>query len=286
MKLSVLFLILFASFFATAEDPSPALWEYGIGAGYLRYWHYPASDQTRDLYIPFPTFIYRGEILRADDRDGAKAYLWRGDNWNLEFGGGVLPSIKSDENYARQGMEDLPWGIQVGPQWIYNFPEGWELKIGLYQALLTDFKWTKIQGLVNEIKLSWYLSENWERHHKARIALNLKGASQEFMQTYYTVEPKYAHEQRPAYEAKGGFLAYGLSYFQSIHIKKYSFYVGATQSFYDLSVNKESPLHKSDKNFIMFCGITYTLGESQRKSVPEENAEGLIEKVERRWKMQ
>lgn len=270
------------------ENKDLPLWEYGLGIGLARYWHYPASDQTKDIYLPFPTFIYRGEILRADDREGAKAYLIRDPSWSLELGGGVLPAVRTEDNFAREGMDPLPWGIQLGPQLIYKKISLLDFRFGVYQSIVTDFSYTRSNGQLYTFKTVFKLSDYWQAplngaFFRASLSLTLKAASEEFMKTYYSVEPKFSKADRPEYNAKGGFLSYDLGYFQSLIYRKHSIYFGLSHAKYDLSENKKSPLHKADSNLSLFFGITYTLGESEKRAIPEDRAEGLIEKVEHKF---
>lgn len=274
----------------TEHSELPPLWEYGVGLGAVRFWHYPASDQSRDWALPFPTFQYRGEILQADDREGARAYLLRSDLWSVEMGGGGLASVKSEDNDARRGMEDLPWRVQAGPRLVSRFHPEYQVKLGIYQVLIfPDFASLRFQGAISELKLLWHLGDRWnttglwgKAKVRSQLGLSADFASQEFMQMYYGVSAQEARADRPAYQARAGFLSYSLSYFQSMSHGRQSYYFGASQDFYEKSANRESPLHKSDRNLSLFIGGTYKLGESTRRAVPEAEAEGAIQKIRHR----
>lgn len=262
---------------------SPPLWEYGVGVGALRYWHYPAAGQFRDIAVAFPTFKYRGEILRADDREGARAYLLRQDIWSLELGGGGLPSVSTEENEAREGMDAIPWGVQLGPQIVIEPLPEWQIKIGIYQAVTTDFKMTKTNGVLSEAKLLWKIDDRVARAKifgdaqvKTQLGFTVQGSSQEFAATYFEVERRDATAARPEYAAKAGFLGYEFSLFQSVTVERTTFYCGLSDAHYDFSVNKDSPLHKQNENLAIFLGLTYTLSESKKASTPEDEARGLL----------
>ncbi len=268
------------------SENQPALWEYGAGLGFIRYQHYPASNQHNDITLPFPAIQYRGEILRANDRDGARAYLLRESRWTLDVGGGVLPSVKSQDNAARTGMDTLLWSIQMGPRIVYEINEDLDLSLGFYQSFASDFKFTKFNGYVFEQKLDYALDElfrkaNWleTKNYRSRLTVSLISGSSEYLSTIYDVDSKDETSERPTYRSREGFLSYEIKYFQTLRFGRFSFYTGVSDLHYNLSANRNSPLHKSDENILFFAGLIYKLGESKRRAVPEEDAEGLLQKI-------
>lgn len=258
---------------AWASEEKP-LWEYGAGFGYVRFEHYPASNQYSHIALPFPTFQYRGEILRADDREGGRAYLFKKSAWSIEMSGGGFTPLDSRENRARQGMADLPFVLELGPQLVYDPDDAnWEVKFSFFQANSILGSFVKYNGGV----LKSHYVYHWRRdEHDGRLSLSAEVASQELSATYFEVSSAEATNERRAYDAKGGLMSMDLSYFHRYAMGKLSLYAGTTLSFYSVSVNRESPLHKSDVNVGYLVGLTYVLGESERKSVPENQTRGLI----------
>ncbi|MFC7554522.1 MipA/OmpV family protein [Pseudoroseomonas wenyumeiae] len=93
--------------------PQPVL-EAGIGGGGGWLPDYPAAGQNHLQGLAFPYVIYRGEILRSDDRGvRSRFYSSEGIGLDLSFSG-AFPS-RSDDNKARRGMPDLDWQGEVGP---------------------------------------------------------------------------------------------------------------------------------------------------------------------------
>ncbi len=259
-----------------------SLWEYGIGFGYVHYEQYPAADQFADLLLPFPTFQYRGEILRADDREGTRAYIFKSINWSLELSGGGNTPLAASDNKAREGMQDIPLIIYLGPQIVGHLLEDLELRIGFFQAISTDFMYTKASGGIQETQLVYHIVFNHSaRRVNSRFSLSAKSASKDYLETYFEVLPQYANIKRAEYKAKAGFLGFELNYFQSISYGKASYYIGASINDYSLSANRKSPLHKSDYNLSYLIGMTYTLGQSKRESVPIDETEGIINKQQK-----
>ncbi len=256
-----------------------SLWEYGVGFGYIQFEQYPASDQSNFLFLPFPTFQYRGRIVRADDREGTRAYLLKGLNYSIELSGGGHTSLESSNNTAREGMPDLPWMISLGPQLVGHLQPDIEMRFKIFQTTSTDFQYTKFNGGITEAQIIFrHLGELAGFSTTARISFSAKAATKDYLATYFEVDPQYSNTQRPTYASRAGFFEFEISYFQSVRIAKASYYVGASVHDYSLSVNRESPLHKINYTSSVLVGMTYTLGQSKRDSVPEEETEGILKR--------
>jgi MipA family protein len=290
------FLILFFHSLARAEikfqspEPEP-IWEYGVGAGFVRFEQYPAAGKYSQLILPFPTFQYRGRSLRADDREGAKAYLWKNDQWSVEMSGTGSPSLNSDDNEIRKGMKDLPWVIALGPKLVFKTQSEIQMGLGIFQAVTTDFSFTQFSGVIFQSNLTYkverfiplsFLGSKDSRDSSQLVKslthyfLTLKWESQEIQNEYFGVGKKYANNSRPEFRAKAGFLSAEASVFQSFKVGRYSYYLGANYADYSQNQNKKSPLFKSHFQMNYLFGITYVLGESHRSEVKEEDTRGLI----------
>lgn len=281
-------LLFFLSSISSASEDKP-LWEYGLGVGAIRYAHYPASDQYSELTLPFPTFQYRGEILRADDQDGGRAYLFKKNNWSLQFSGSGRVPLDSSKNSTREGMENIPLVINAGPQVVYSDNYAWEFKISAFPSFKVDDRSFKTNGGIAKahILYNWYVgpvdSGYTSVSFSGTLALSSTMASQEFNATYYEVSTQDATPHRPPHRATEGVLENQISYFQRVNSGKLSLYLGASYSDFSMSTNRHSPLHKINSNMEYAVGLTYVLGESSRRSVPLEATEGIINKqIQRR----
>jgi len=285
----LLFLFLLLSQIRALATEDLPLWDYGIGLGFVRFEDYPASYEERDFFLPFPAFQYRGEMLRADDREGARAYLYKTSQGSLELGGGLIPGLDSDDNEARRGMDDLLWNIYMGPQFVVRPLWEIEFKVGIFQSLLSNLQTTKIGGWLSEAQALWHVDRYLEKTEaflraervQGRFGLNVKAADQKFLAPYYEVGVIDSTAARPTYEAQGGILSWSFSYFQSVEVRKWKFYGGFAETHYDISSNKQSPLHQRERNLGVFAGLTYTLGESEKRSVPLEETKGFLDRYGR-----
>lgn len=262
-------------------------WEVGAGFGYVGFEHYPASDQVTHLALPFPTFQYRGDVLRADDREGAKVFLLKEHGWDLQLGGLGFPPLNSSTNEARQGMADLPAVGALGPQLQKKLTDDLTLKFGVYQAVAATWLALRGAGGIWEVSLSYQKTHDfrggsafWDLDETSyTVSLNLMGASKELHEIYFSVSRANETSDRPVYEAKAGLIQSQISYFQSFKRGHFAFYVGARYSDYRLAANRSSPLHKTDQSIAGLLGITYTFYQSKEAGVPLDDASGAIEKI-------
>src|SRR3989338_1436081 len=274
-----LIILIFMCNYVLAQENTEALLELGVGFGYVHFEHYPAADQYASLALPFPTFQYRGEILRADDREGTRAYLLKNNVWSLEFSGGGVFALDASDNEARRDMPNLPWMIHLGPQVVGEFSDNMELRVGFFQAVSTDFSYTKTNGGVLDSKLMYQRDSEFigKRNHTF-IASILRFATKDYLETYFQVPHQYVTPSRPYFEAKNGFLGHEIQFFHAIKFGRTAVYAGASMTDYSASVNRGSPLHKSNMTVGYLVGITYLLHQSQRNSVPLQSTEGIINK--------
>lgn len=282
-KILVFSILLFILPAQSEEQDEDALWEYGVGFGYVHFAQYPTSNQYTNVLLPFPTFQYRGKRLRADDRDGTRAFLYKIPNFSVEISGGGTVPVDSGRNDARLGMPNLPLVINLGPQIVYNFSPEFDFRLGIFQATKTDLQDTRFAGQVLEGKFVYKWESNYpfldfagDRKISGRVSLQARSGSKEFLDTYFTVQPEYANLGRSAYDARSGFIDCEFSYFQSFKLNRTAFYFGFSVSDYSQSINRLSPLHRSDVNLSYLTGITYELAESKKPAIDDKNTEGFI----------
>jgi MipA family protein len=295
----VLFYFISAGF-AHADPANPATpnasselpkWEIGAGAGYLKYEQYPGSNQYSGLFLPFPTFQYRGKILRADERDGARLYLIKRQDWVFQFGGVAYPPLAAGKNDARQGMADLPTLVAIGPQLQLALSPTWSMKFGVYQAIAAIWLGLRTSGAIWETDFTYrevfhFHGPNFLALEDATtaISLNFMGASQEVQDLYFGVPSYQATPNRATFDARSGFFQTQLSFFQSLRPGfddgKWSFYFGGRLADYSLSANHASPLLRSDQNLSLLIGLTYIIYKSKKEGTPEDSTTGVVDRIE------
>lgn len=266
--------------------PDLPKWEVGAGVGYIRFEQYPASEEYTNLTLPFPTFTYRGDILRADDRKGAKLLFYRWDDWILQVGGFAVPPLPSHRNQARRGMSDLPLLAGVGPELQKVLTNTLTCKIGLYPAMAFTFEKATPRGGEWEADLTYrdVFSLKGRRllgfdSTATFLSWKIIGASQEVHDLFYGVGGDDVTAARPAYRAKAGVLQTHLTFLQSFTNDHFGFYVGGRWVDHRLSPSTDSPLYKSDFNLSVLVGVTYSFYQSRGEGVSDRDASGAVKKI-------
>jgi outer membrane protein len=284
------FLVSILGFFAHAQAEADGQaadlpkWEVGLGVGALRYEHYPAANQFTEVALPFPTFTYRGDVLRADDRGGAKVFLLQQPTLRLQLGGVAFPPLHSSTNTARDGMDDLPLLVGVGPQVVKEITEELTFKVGVYQALAAEFISLKTSGAIGELDLTYRKKFDLRGSDAifgidettSSVSIGLMAASKEVTELYYDVPKEKATSTRTTFDANPGVLQSQINYFQSVQRGNLAFYLGLRVADYTLSSNRESALYRSDQLFTGLAGITYTFYKSKTRGVDEDDATGFV----------
>jgi outer membrane scaffolding protein for murein synthesis (MipA/OmpV family) len=282
-------------------DSNDRKWEAGAGFGSLSFEHYPGSDQVTKLSFPLPTFQYRGEILRADEKDGAKLLLLKRPEWVTQVGGTALPPLDSSTNTIRKGMLNLPLLAAVGPQ--VEFSPFWgktnvvgstitsaissHLKFGLYPAASAQAGALQLNGALWEADLSFKFFSALSKttfpftldELVTVVSFTWIGASREVHGLYYDVDEQSASALRPRFHAHAGLLHSQINIFQAARRDNLAFFIGARISDYGSSANRESPLMQANQSAAALIGLSYTFYQSSARAVPYENAKGMIDKV-------
>ncbi|MGZ3772352.1 MAG: MipA/OmpV family protein [Bdellovibrio sp.] len=293
MRFFICFLILFFLFqdmfmptaFAEANYAyqNESLWDYGLALSYLKIEHYPGSKDFSWVTAPVPVIEYRGKVSRLNQNDGARAFLIKDDFWNLDLSGGLLPGQNFATDSARDGMPQLPWVLEVGPQLVGVFNDNWQIRLGIFQAAATDFNYYRTNGQYYDARVVYQNSEpmpglpNIVRSDY--VALSLQGASEDFMALYYDVPTEFAKPNRPAYSSKHGIVCSEISVYETFKSRMNTFYLGAYLDRYDINSNRGSPLLQSEQNFTFFIAWGYTFKSSPKPSVKPEETEGIINRV-------
>jgi outer membrane protein len=273
----ILFFVLFAFSSALqaqvnipeAGKPLPLI-EGGAGIFHARFPHYPSAATSFSLTLPYPTFIYRGDVVRADENGGLRSRFFNTDNFEINLSiGGALP-VSSEKIEVRDGMPDLKTMVEFGPGFIWHITPKKKkyrfrlsLNIPIRIAYSIDFKATDDRGwvfnpflfgfgrLVGKTNMFYFASYRW--------------ANAEFQKTFFEVESKYATNNRPTYIAKEGTVlaSAGLG-FSHLFKNKYQLFTGISYDHFSLNPNRDSPLYQKNYSTTMIVGCTWWFYKSQK----------------------
>jgi MipA family protein len=242
------------------------VWEAGIGVSAFRLPVYRGSDEFRNLVLPAPYFVYRGERLKVD-REGGRGLLWKSDWFELDVSvGGSLP-VSSKSNAARAGMPSLKGTVEVGPLLIASL---WK----------SDDKNT---ALTARVPFRAVIASNFEGAgfiFQPQVAFDIRnlaasgwtvGArggpvfqSADYANYYYGVGKSFANVNRAEYNAKGGYGGYNVLVGGS---KRYSnIWVGAFVKYDNLGSASfaDSPLVKKQGYVSAGLVLSWVFGQSSQ----------------------
>lgn len=256
------------------DGQSEPLWEAGVGMVGALTPAYPASEDTNQFFIPFPTFFYRGEILRADEEGGARGRFFKTEDFEINLSiGGSLPANSKDVK-VREGMPDLNTMVELGPgllatlwkkRGVQNYKLG--LNIPLRTAFSVDFFDIKEQGIVFN-PLLYFVSENLLGERVFSFTgISTVFASRKFHQYFYQVAPQFSNTDRPRYNADSGYLGTTISQgFSKLIFKNVNAFLGVSYSNHKGAANEQSPLFKDEHNLSAAVGFVWWFYESEARA--------------------
>ena len=252
--------------FGQEEKP---LWELGMGVGLLYMPDYRGSDESRFYALPYPYFVYRGDIIKVD-RQKISGKVFKTDRILLDVSiYGSVP-VKSSKNSARTFMEDLDATFEVGPALDITLLESRQKQYSLKLLLpvravfSTDFESVAHEGWVISPRL------NFEKRDiipntglRLGVSLGPMFADGGYHDYYYTVEPVYALPWRLAYDAGGGYSGTILTVGLSKSYKQFKFNAFVSADFLDGAVFENSPLVKTQTSIMSGVSVSWVFLKSQ-----------------------
>ncbi len=253
---------------AAAPRAAPPLWEAGIFFGAATQPAYPGAVDRTSRALPLPYLIYRGPLLRIDEGSAALRAL-RTPSFELNVGvGGSLGSSSKDIE-AREGMPDLGTLVEAGPRLVWNLadpgPRGrapWRLEVPL-RAVLDVNDGLRYRGLVfaPELVHDRPLPGAW----RAGLRFGPVFGDGQLADLFYTVDPIHATPTRPAYDARGGLIAWRLGGSLSRSFgPDLSLFLFARLESVAGATNHDSPLVQRDTGVAGGVGLAWSFARSSR----------------------
>lgn len=249
----------------SAEKP---LWELGIGFSALLLPDYRGSNEYRFYPLPYPHFIYRGDVLKVDENK-VSGQIFKTDRILLDVSiYGYLP-VKSSNNTAREGMPDVDPTFEIGPAIKIKLLEDKEnkyqlnLNLPVRAAFSTDFSSVRYEGWVFSPRINF---EKGDIIPETGLNLGISAgpmfADSGYHEYFYTVEPAYATVARPAYSASAGYSMSTLSMGLSKEYKQFIFSAFVSADFLQGAAFKDSPLVKTETSIMTGISITWVFFKS------------------------
>lgn len=192
-----------------AEETLRPRWELGAGVGALTMPAYRGSDEQHGYLFPVPYVVYRGEVLKVD-REVVSGLLFKSERLELDVSLNGSAPVKSEDNRAREGMPDLAATLELGPQLDVLLLKGddyrFELDLTVRSVVTVDSSGVGTAGWVASSSLNFDVKDvgpggGWE----VWLTGGLLWGDARVHGYYYGVPPEYATDDRPAYQASGGY---------------------------------------------------------------------------------
>jgi MipA family protein len=246
------------------------LWEFGIGLGGLQMPDYRGSDKNRYYLLPYPYVVYRGDILKVDEQR-VTGQIFKTDRILLDFSGyGAVP-VKSSNNAARAGMQDLDPTFELGPALKIKLSESKEYKYKLDLSLpvraffSTDFSSVRHEGWVFSPRINFMKDDLIPG---TGLGLGISAgpmfADSGYHAYYYEVEPQYATATRPAYSAGGGYSGSTLSIGLGKPYKEFIFNAFVSADFLQGSCFEDSPLVRRETSIMSGISVSWIFFKSEK----------------------
>ena len=251
------------------------LWEVGLGVGALAFPDYRGSDESRGYLLPVPYVVYRGEFLKAD-RNGIRGLLFDSDRVEFNLSLSASQPVSSRRNDARDGMPDLKPSIEFGPS----------LDLTLWR---TDDRRTRLD-LRLPVRAAFSIESNprslgWIASPRINLDIEdvaglpgwnlgvLAGpiyATRRQHEYFYSVAPRFATAERPAYRASGGYS--GTQFLAAVSKRFPGYWVGGFARYDTLNgaAFEDSPLTRRKHAAFAGVAIAWIIGESATRVDADE----------------
>lgn len=249
-------------------EPLP-LWEAGAGLAVAYIPHYRGSNQSRTWVLPVPYLVYRGDLLKFDERR-FRGLFFKTDRVELDVSFNGTPPVKNND--ARRGMPDLDATLEAGPS--LNFvlfrsndrKETLELRLPVRTVIASDFSHFKQAGWIFQPNLTLDIRDVLgEQGLNLGLQSGLVYADRRYNQYFYAVDSMFATAERSAFSVGGGYA--GTTFIAALSKRFPRFWVGGFAKWDSLAgaVFADSPLVKTKSNFAAGFGIAWILDKSIAK---------------------
>lgn len=259
---------------AHSDQLNEPLWEVGVGGGGFSGPTYPGSDDatTQALFVPF--VIYRGEVFSIGEESGARALAFANEKFEIDISLGASLAADTSEDADREGMPDLDFLFEIGPQVIYhaakyehkNWTSHFDIKLRTRAVIATDFGSFKEQGFIVEPAFVYELKSKRDRHLEFQLDVEIISANERLNEYFYNVDADYVTAERGFYQAEAGYIGTEIGTSLSYPVNEnFRIFAGFDIEFYQGNANVDSPLFIDDTAISGGIGLVYTYFKSDKR---------------------
>ncbi len=229
---------------------------------------YPGSEQNHTNGLAVPYLIYRGDRFRLGDDGAVRAMALDTGRFELDLSLAGAFNANSSDNEAREGMPDLDYLFEIGPQlkWHFAFFQYDDDSQGrltwanhVRAVFSTDFRRLDHQGYKYESDLRFERRDLMGVPWDVFFDVSASWATQEAHAYIYQVDPEFATDTRPAYQASAGYLGTRISLSTSYkHKERLRVFLSGGVGLLHGAANQNSPLLREDVNYSVALGLAYS----------------------------
>jgi outer membrane protein len=268
-------LLIFSWFISSPvhADHKP-LWEFGMGAAWLKAPHYRGSKQSKSYALPVPFFAYNGRRFKVD-REGIRGEIFESKRLKLNISVGGFVPVPEVDSGPRADMPALDTVLEVGPSLEYNL---WP-NLGKYQSLWLKLPLRAVHSVGNPLLdfQGWVFAPHIKYRNKIHSAeqvwqftfsIGPAWATQRYHDYYYEVDAKFANQNRIEYHPHGGFSGNRVGI--TISRRSQQIYFGFAVRYDNLknTAFEDSPLTETSNYLVVGMVLSWIFSESDYR-VPD-----------------
>lgn len=197
-----------------ADEDLPGLWGFRIVAFGQNFPAYPSSSDQNFTALPIPYPVYRGKIFSfgQDLEEIASGQLLSTNRINLSVGLSASFPESSDKLSGRTGMPDLDFLVEAGPEINMALNGGPDddrellLSLQVRAAVSIDDLDATGRGFSFNPELEYLARDFLDAKTELRFRISPIWGTRDYTDFFYGVAPEYATADRPAFDAKSGYV--------------------------------------------------------------------------------
>lgn len=233
-------LVIFLSLYTLFAEESKL--ELGVGLSALSFPDYLGSKSTKQIVLPFPYIRYQYKYLTID-KNGINRKLFGLNGLRLDISlGGSLPA-DSENSKAREGMPDLDFTGEIGPQLTYTIYDNSSSKLNfelpIRAVFSTNFTNLNYRGIVSSPRIIYSINI---KDIELDFSTGAMFGDEYFHDYFYSVDQQYVSADRPYYQANSGLTSF--RHKLTVTMQEGNWWAKTFLSYHDLrqSTFKGSPL--------------------------------------------
>lgn len=249
------------------------LWEAGAFAAGFVTPQYPAAADTQNNFIAAPYVIYRGDIIRVGEGSAVRAVALDTDWLEVDLSLDGSFNADSQTGSVRDGMPDLDYIFEIGPQVrmrLGSYSSGdakLYLNIQTRAAYSTDFSSITHRGFVLHPELRYQHRNLLQNKDQFIMEFSPLWATEKLHDYFYQVDPAFQTAERASYDASGGYLGTNLSARYLFHASDdIRVFFGASVHLHAGAANEDSPLFVKKNTSSFGIGMIWRLYQSDAKA--------------------